>query len=105
MDLRKLVCSALVMLVALGLCSVSALSQTRPRLPQPLSDPNDVSCSPEDYALLAPAAAAESKTAWEAKPKRVVPLIDVTPSIGPADSAFFKLQPTLMAAKIGRAHV
>jgi len=98
MDLRKLVCSALVTLVALGLCSVSALSQTRPRLSQPLSDPNDVSCSPEDYALLAPVAAAESKTAWEAKPKPVIPLIDVTPSIGPADSAFFKLQPTLMAA-------
>src|SRR5437762_1536090 len=98
MDLRKLVCSALVMLVALGLCSVSALPQTRPRLSQPLSDPNDVSCSPEDYALLAAAAAAESKTTWEAKPKRVLPLIDVTPSIGPADSAFSNLQPTLMAA-------
>jgi peptidoglycan endopeptidase LytE len=95
MDLRKLVCSSLVTLVALGLCSASALSQTRPRLSQPLSDPSEVSCSPEDYALLAPAPAAESKTVWEAKPK---PVIDVTPSIGSADSAFLKLQPTLMAA-------
>ncbi|HEY2961703.1 MAG TPA: C40 family peptidase [Pyrinomonadaceae bacterium] len=95
MELRKLVYSALVTLVALGLCSVSALSQTRPRLSQPLSDPNEVSCSPEDYALLAPEPAADSKTVWEAKPK---PTIDVAPSIGLPDFAFLKLQPMLMAA-------
>jgi len=95
MDLRRLVCRALVTLVALGLCSVSAFSQTRPRLSQPLSDPDEVSCSPEDYALLAHAAAAESKTVWEAKPK---PVIDIAPSIGSIDPAFLKFQPILMAA-------
>lgn len=95
MELRKLVCSALVTLVALGLCSANALSQTRPRLSQPLSDPNEVSCSPEDYALLAAEPVAESKPVWEAKPK---PTIDVTPAIGSSDAAFLKIEPTLLAA-------
>lgn len=83
------------MLVAVGLFSVTALSQTRSRLSQPLSDPNDVSCSPYDYALEPEPATPESKTVWEAKPK---PVIDVAPSIGPLDAAFLKYQPLLMAA-------
>lgn len=95
MESRKLVCRALVTLVALGLCSVSAFSQSRPRLSQPLSDPNEVSCSPDDYALAPEPYAAESKTVWEAKPR---PVIDVAPSIGSTDAAFLKFQPLLLAA-------
>jgi peptidoglycan endopeptidase LytE len=60
-----------------------------------VNDPNEVSCSPEDFALVSLAAAAESKGAWEAKPK---PTIDVAPLIGSTDSAFVKFQPLLMAA-------
>jgi peptidoglycan endopeptidase LytE len=92
---RNFVCRALVTLVAIGLCSVTALSQTRPRVIQPISDPNEVSCSPDDYALLATAADAESKTGWEAKPK---PVIDLTDPIGPTNSTPLKFQPLLMAA-------
>ena len=95
MDSRNFVCRALVTFVALGLCSVTALSQTRPRVIQPISDPNEVSCSPDDYALLATAAEAESKNAWEAKPK---PVIDLTDPVGPTNSAPLKFQPLLMAA-------
>jgi cell wall-associated NlpC family hydrolase len=95
MELRTLVCRALVTLVALGLCSISAFSQSRPRLLQPLSDPNEVSCSPDDYALAPEPYAAESKTVREARPK---PVIDVTPAIGSLDAAFLKVQPLLMAA-------
>jgi peptidoglycan endopeptidase LytE len=95
MELRKLVCRTLVTFVALGLCSVTALSQTRSRLSHSVSDPNEASCSPEDFALVSVATAAESKTVWEAKPK---PTIDVTPLIGSTDSAFLKFEPLLMAA-------
>jgi len=95
MESRKLVCRALVTLVALGLCSVSAFSQSRPRLSQPLSDPNEVSCSPDNFALEPEPAATESRTVWEAKPK---PVIDVAPSSGSLDAAFLKFQPLLLAA-------
>lgn len=95
MELRRLVCRALVTLVALGLFSITALSQSRPRLSQPLSDPNDISCLPDDYALAPEPATTENKTVWETKPK---PVIDVAPSIGPLDAAFLKFQPLLMAA-------
>ena len=95
MELRTLVCRALVTLVALGLCSVTAFSQSRPRLSQHLSDPSEVSCSPDDYALAPEPAAAESRTVWESKPK---PVIDVAPSIASLDPAFLKFQPLLMAA-------
>ena len=95
MELRKLVSRILVTLVALGLCSISALSQTRPRILHPISDPNDVSCSPDDYALAANVTSADSKPVWEAKPK---PTIDVAPLIGSTNSAFFKYEPLLLTA-------
>jgi len=95
MDLRNPVCRALVTFVAIGLCSITALSQTRPRLSQPISDPNEVSCSPDDFALVSAVTGADSKPAWEAKPK---PVIDVTSPVGPINSAPLKFQPLLMAA-------
>ena len=94
MELRRLVCRTLVTFVALGICSVSAFSQNRPRSTKPLSDPNEISCSPEDYALLTNTAATDSKPAWEAKK----PTIDVAPAIGPTTAGLLKFQPTLMTA-------
>ena len=95
MVLRNLVCRALVTLVAIGICSVTALSQTRPRVIQSISDPNEVSCSPDDFALVS-VNLADSKPVWEAKPK---PVIDVTAPVGPTTgSAPLQLQPLLMAA-------
>jgi cell wall-associated NlpC family hydrolase len=95
MELRKLVSRILVTFVALGLCSISALSQTRPRTLHSISDPDDVSCSPEDYALATVAAAREAKPVWEAKPKAT---IDLAPSTGPTNSGFLKFEPLLMTA-------
>jgi peptidoglycan endopeptidase LytE len=85
----------LVTLVALGICSASAFAQNRPRTTQPLSDPNEISCSPEDYALLTNTAPTDSKPAWEARTK---PTIDVTPAIGPSTAGLIKFQPVLMTA-------
>lgn len=94
MVLRNLVFRALVTFVAIGLCSVSALSQTRPRHTQPISDPNEVSCSPDDFALVS-ANVADSRPVWEARPK---PVIDVTAPVGPSNTVPLKFQPLLMAA-------
>lgn len=95
MELRRLVCRTLVTFVALALCSVSALSQSRPGLLHSASDTNEVSCSPEDFALVATVAAAESKPAWETKPR---PTIDIAPSTGPINTPFLKYESLLMAA-------
>lgn len=94
MDLRKLVSRTLVTLVALGLFSISAFAQTRPRILHPTTDKDDISCSPEDYALVA-VATTEAKPVWEAKPK---PVIDVAPSITSTNSGFIKFQPLLLTA-------
>ena len=94
MDFRNLVCRALVMFVVIGLFSVSALSQTRPRLSQPLSGPNEVSSLHQDSALVAKAVNTEARPAWEIQPK---PLIELAP-VGPTTSAPLKIQPPLMAA-------
>ena len=94
MDLRKLVSRTLVTFVALGLFSISAFAQTRPRILHPTSESNDVSCSPEDYALVA-AATTEATRVWEAKPK---PVIDVAPSITSTNSGFIKFEPLLLTA-------
>ncbi|HEX3249588.1 MAG TPA: C40 family peptidase [Pyrinomonadaceae bacterium] len=59
------------------------------------NDANEVSCSPDDSAVLSAAVAADSKSAWEAKPK---PTIDVAPSIGVSNASFLKVEPLLMAA-------
>ena len=95
MELRKLVCRTLVTSLAIGALSASAFAQTRPRLIAPISDPNDVACSPEDPALLASAAVSDSKRVWEAKPK---PTIDLAPSTSPTNSGFIKFEPLLLAA-------
>lgn len=94
MELRKLVSRTLVTFVALGLFSISALSQTRPRSLHPIGDPNDVSCSPEDYALVA-AATTQAKPIWEAKPK---PTIDLGPATTSPNSGFIKFEPLLLTA-------
>jgi len=95
MELRKLVCRALATSLVLGITSASAFTQTRQRLSTPISDPNEVSCSPQDLALLTPANVSESKPVWEAKPK---PTIDVAPSIGSTNSGFIKFEPLLLTA-------
>ncbi|HSK64681.1 MAG TPA: C40 family peptidase [Pyrinomonadaceae bacterium] len=95
MELRRLVCRGLVTFVALGICSASAFAQSRPHTTQPLSDPNEISCSPEDYALLTNTAPTDSKPIWEARTK---PTIDVAPAIGPTTAGLIKFQPTLMIA-------
>jgi cell wall-associated NlpC family hydrolase len=95
MELRKLVSRALVALVAFGLCSATALSQTRQRTAHPSSDPNEVSCSPEDYALLAAATHTDVKPVWEVKPK---PTIDIAQPVGPTNAGLLKIQPSLMTA-------
>jgi len=93
MHLRTLVSRILVTLVALGIFSISAVSQTRPRILHPISDKDDVSCSPDDYALAVNVT--EAKPVWEAKPK---PTIDLAPSIGPSNAAFLKYEPLLLSA-------
>ena len=93
MHLRTLVSRTLVTFVALGLFSISALSQSRPRILHPINDKDDVSCSPDDYALAVNVT--DSKRVWEAKPK---PTIDLAPSIGPTSAAFLKYEPLLLSA-------
>jgi cell wall-associated NlpC family hydrolase len=93
MHLRKIVSRTLVTFVAFGLCSISAFSQTRPRILHSISDTDDVSCSPDDYALAVNVR--ETKPVWEAKPK---PTIDLSTSSGPTNSAFLKYEPLLLTA-------
>ena len=93
MHLRTLVSRTLVTFVALGLFSISALSQSRPRILHPINDKDDVSCSPDDYALAVNVT--DSKRVWEATPK---PTIDLAPSIGPTSAAFLKYEPLLLSA-------
>jgi cell wall-associated NlpC family hydrolase len=93
MVLRKLFPRALCASLALVILSTSAFAQTRPRVTVPDGDVNDVSCSPDDFAIVA-AAVSDSKPAWEAKPK---PTIDLSPSI-PSTTGFLKFESQLMAA-------
>ena len=95
---RKLVRRTLVTLVALGLCSISAFAQTRSRLVLAASDPNDVSCSPDDFALLSHNAANEAKPAWPASDAKSRPTIDLAPAVGPTTAGLLKFQPLLMTA-------
>ena len=76
MELRKLfprVLFASLALVDFVSISIRPNSSTSTA---PGGDVNEVSCSPDDFALVA-AAVSESKPAWEAKPK---PTIDLAPS-------------------------
>lgn len=98
MDLRKLfprvVTHAVITSLALAILSTSAFAQTRARVTAPDGDANEVSCSPDDLALLA-ATVSDSKPVWEAKPK---PTIELAPPAGPSNSGFLKYEPSLMAA-------
>src|ERR1043165_2632141 len=93
MHLRKIVSRTLVTFVALGLFSVSALSQTRPRILHPISDKDEISSSSEGFTLAVNVR--ETKPVWEAKPR---PTIDLSTTTGPANSAFLKYEPLLLSA-------
>src|SRR5215213_5147432 len=93
MELRKLFPRVTVACLALALWSTSAFTQTRPRVAASHDDANELSCSPEELAVMSPAA--EPKRVWEAKPK---PPIDLAPSIAPSSSGFIKFEPLLLAA-------
>jgi cell wall-associated NlpC family hydrolase len=92
MELRKLFPRLIIAYMALAVLSTSTLAQTRSRVTAPVDDANEISCSPDEYAVLA---SAEPRPAWEAKPK---PTIDVAPSIGSSSSGFIKFEPLLMVA-------
>jgi cell wall-associated NlpC family hydrolase len=95
MELRKMFPRFVVALLALTVWSTSAFTQTRPRVTTANGDINEASCSPDDFALVATAAAAESKPAWEAKPK---PIIELGPSTSSSYSGFIKFEPLLLSA-------
>src|SRR5215813_12831931 len=94
MELRKLFPRALFASLALVVLSTAAFAQTRPRVTVPGGDVNDVSCSPDDFAMVA-AAVSESKPGWEAKSK---PVIDLSPSTTPSSTGFLKFESQLMSA-------
>jgi hypothetical protein len=89
MVLRKPSARVLVACLALGIWFTSAAAQTRPRVATPSADVQEISCSPDDVALLEPA------PSWELKPK---PTIDLTPAIGSSSANFLNFQPALLAA-------
>ena len=93
MAFRKLFPRVLVAFLALVIWSTTAFAQGRQRVPAPSGDINEVTCSPDEFAVLTPVA--DSKPVWEAKPK---PTIDVAPSISSAGSGFIKFEPLLLAA-------
>ena len=95
MELRNLFPRVVLAGLALAVLTNSAFAQTRPQVTAPGGDVNEVSCSPDDLALVATTPVAETKPAWEAKPK---PTIDLAPSIGSSSSGFIKFEPLLMAA-------
>ena len=93
MELRNLFPRVVLAGLALAVLTNSAFAQTRPRVTAPGGDVNEISCSPDDFALTA--AVTETKPAWEAKPK---PTIDLAPAIGVSSSGFIKFEPLLMTA-------
>jgi cell wall-associated NlpC family hydrolase len=95
MDLRNLFPRVVLTSLALAVLTTSAFSQTRPRVTVPSGDVNEVSCSPDELAVLASAAVSESKPAWESKPR---PTIDLAPSTGLSSTGFIKFEPLLMTA-------
>src|SRR4030095_186906 len=90
----KLSPRVLVACVAIGICSTSAFTQTRLRVTSGSSDPNEVSCSPDEMNINEMAPAADSKTVWEAKPKPTIDLKTLTNPTIPG----LKYQPLLFAA-------
>jgi peptidoglycan endopeptidase LytE len=95
MDLRKLFPRVLIVTLALATWSTATIAQTRPRITAPDVDINEVSCSPDEFAVLPEYAVADSKPVWEARPK---PTIDIAPSIGSPTANFLNFEPNLMAA-------
>ena len=95
MELRKLFPRFTVALLVVAVWSISAFAQTRPRVMTPNGELNDISCSPDDFVVLAAATPVDSKPAWEAKPK---PVIDVAPSVSSSYSGFIKFEPLLLSA-------
>lgn len=93
MELRKLFPRVIAVCLALALWSTSAFTQTRQRLVDPHDDANELSCSPDELALMVPVT--ETKPVWEAKPK---PTIDLAPSTSSSGSGFIKFEPLLLAA-------
>ncbi|HEU4932405.1 MAG TPA: C40 family peptidase [Pyrinomonadaceae bacterium] len=93
MELRKLFPRVFVATLALSILSASAFAQTRPRVASS-GDVNEVSCSPDEFAVLASAEPAPKPT-WEAKPK---PVIDLAPSPSSPSAGFITFEPLLMAA-------
>ena len=91
MELRKLFPRFVLATLALSILSVSAFAQTRPRVANG-GDVNEVSCSPDEFAVLASAEPA-SKPAWEAKPR---PVIDLAPAPSSSGSGFIRFEPLLM---------
>jgi cell wall-associated NlpC family hydrolase len=92
MVLRKPFARVLVACLALGISAASAVSQTRPRTMPSAGETNEISCSPDDFAL-APVVA-DAKPAWEVKAK---PAIDLTPAPS-SSTSFLNFQPALLAA-------
>lgn len=92
MAFRKLIPRVVVAFLAFAIWSTSAFAQSRPRVAAPSGDINEVTCSPDEFAVLEPVA--DSKPVWEAKPK---PTIDIAPTIS-SSSAIIKFEPALMAA-------
>ena len=90
---RKVFPRALVAILALAVWSTTAFAQSRPRVTVPSGDVNEVTCSPDEFAVLTPVA--DSKPAWEAKPK---PTIDLAPSTSAPGAGFIKFEPLLLAA-------
>jgi cell wall-associated NlpC family hydrolase len=93
MEFRKVFPRALVAILALAVWSTTAFAQSRPRVTVPSGDANEVSCSPDEFAVAMPVA--DSKPVWEAKPK---PTIDLAPSPSAPGAGFIKFQPLLLAA-------
>ena len=92
MAFRKLIPRVVVAFLAVAIWSTTSFAQSRPRVTAPSGDINEVTCSPDEFAVLEPVA--DSKPVWEAKPK---PTIDLAPAIS-SSSAIIKFEPALMAA-------
>src|SRR5687767_11621262 len=97
MVLRKPLARVLVACLALSLWFTSAVAQTRPRVTTPAGDTPEISCSPDDFALMA-VPEAETKPAWPAVEPKTKPTIDLTTVTGSSATNFLSFQPALLAA-------
>jgi cell wall-associated NlpC family hydrolase len=93
MAFRKLFPRVVVAFLAFAIWSTTSFAQSRPRVTAPSGDINEVTCSPDEFAVLTPVA--DSKPVWEAKPK---PTIDLAPSISSSSTGIIKFEPALLAA-------